>query len=427
MKIAIAGAGSRGDIQPLAGLAVELVRRGHDVRLICEERFGDLTEGRGVELRPASGDARAELEQASELFQKGDDPLTAARTMRDIARRNARRNVPELREHTAGMDLLVTTGPSALFGLSVAEKLGVPAVQAFLQPVVPTRAFPSPLAPLTTMPSWLNFAQHWVGAHVYWQFFRSVVNEARKDLGLQPWPVQGPFARMRRERAPVLLAHSRHVLPSPADWDEAIHVTGYWFLDRPDGWTPPQDLVRFLEAGEAPIYIGFGSMIMGDPAATSAMVAEAVRLVGCRAVIGAGWGGLRPEEVSDRMIGVECAPHDWLFPRMAAVVHHGGAGTTAAALRAGKPSVVTPFIADQFFWGWRLEKCGVAPPALRQDKLTTDDLARGLERVLQDAEMRRRAERMGGLIREENGVRNAAGILESIAQRARQPRRAVAV
>jgi sterol 3beta-glucosyltransferase len=334
--------------------------------------------------------------------------------MRDIARRNAREGVPELRRHTAGADLLVTTGPSALFGLSVAESLGVPAIQAFLQPVVPTRAFPSPLAPLTTMPAWLNFAQHWVGAHVYWHFFRSVVNEARRDLGLQPWPVQGPFARMRRERAPVLLAHSRHVLPSPADWDEAVHVTGYWFLDRPSGWTPPAALVRFLEAGPPPVYIGFGSMILGDAGSAAGMVEEAVRRAGCRAVVAAGWGGLKPQ-ASERLFAIDAVPHDWLFPRVAAVVHHGGAGTTAAALRAGKPSVVTPFIADQFFWGWRLEKCGVAPPALRQDKLTADDLVRGLERVLNDQIMRAQAERLGALIRQENGVASAAALVERVA------------
>jgi UDP:flavonoid glycosyltransferase YjiC (YdhE family) len=415
MRIAISAAGSRGDIQPMAGLAAALADRGHDVRLICEPRFADLVDGRGVEHRPVSGDAKAELEQARELFEKGDDPLTAARTMRDVARRNARTGVPELVRHVSDTDLLVTSGPTALFGLSVAERLNLPAVQAYLQPVVPTRAFPSPLAPLTAMPSWTNFAQHWVGAHVYWHFFRSVVNESRRDLGLEPWPVQGPFARMRRERKPVLLAHSRHVLPSPPDWDEAIHVTGYWFLDRPAGWRPPAELERFIAAGPPPVYIGFGSMILGDAQAASAMVAEAVRQAGCRAVVSAGWGGLKPAP-SASVFPIDCAPHDWLFPRMAAVVHHGGAGTTAAALRAGKPSFVTPFIADQFFWSWRLEKCGVAPTAVRQEKLTAEDLARGLERVLGDGAMRARAARLGELIRQEDGVGVAAEVIEAAAR-----------
>jgi sterol 3beta-glucosyltransferase len=259
-----------------------------------------------------------------------------------------------------------------------------------------------------------NYAQHWVGAQVYWQFFRSVVNDARRDLGLQPWPVPGPFARMRREGRPVLLAHSRHVLPSPPDWDAAVKVTGYWFLDRPDAWTPPAELVRFLEVGPPPVYIGFGSMMLGDARAAAAIVEEAVRRVGCRAVVGAGWGGLRPRASAD-ILPIDCAWHDWLFPRVAAVVHHGGAGTSAAALRAGKPSVVTPFIADQFFWSWRLEKCGVAPPAIRQDRLNVDDLARVLQRVLFDSAMRGRAERLGRLIREEDGVSAAADIIESVA------------
>ena len=425
MRIAIAAAGSRGDIQPLAGLAVALAARGHEVRLICENRFAELTEGRGVEHRPACGDAKAEMEQARELFEKGDDPLTAARTMRDVARRNARTGVPQLRAHVTGCDVLVASGPGALFGLSVAESLNIPAVQAYLQPVVPTRAFPSPLTPLTTMPAWLNFAQHWVGAHVYWQFFRPVVNESRRDLGLEPWPVQGPFARMRRERRPVLLAHSRHLLPSPPDWDEAVHVTGYWFLDRPDAWTPPRGLERFLQQGPPPVHIGFGSMILGDPEATSALVAAAVRQAGCRAVVSAGWGGLRPAESAD-LFPIESAPHDWLFPRVAAVVHHGGAGTTAAALRAGKPSIVSPFIADQFFWSWRLEKCGVAPPAIRQEKLTAEDLARGLQQVLQDTAMQARATRLGEMIRQEDGVGVAAAVIEATGREATAPLHALA-
>ena len=422
MRIAVTAAGSRGDIQPMAGLAVALSARGHEVSLVCEKQFAGLLEGRGVEHRVASGDSRVELEQARELFERGDDPLTAARTMRDVARRNARILVPELRRHAADVDLLVTSGPGALFGLSVAESLGIPAVQAYLQPVVPTRAFPSPLAPLTAMPSVFNFAQHWVGAQVYWQFFRSVVNDARRDLSLEPWPVQGPFARMMRERRPLLLAHSRHVLPSPRDWDETVQVTGYWFLDRPADWRPPEDLVRFLEAGPPPVYIGFGSMMLGDPRAAAAMVEAAVRQAGCRAVVGAGWGGLRPP-AGDAIFTIDGAWHDWLFPRVAAVVHHGGAGTSAAALRAGRPSVVTPFIADQFFWSWRLEKCGVAPPAIRQDRLNADDLARALHRVRHDAPMRARAERLGGLIRGEDGVGAAARVIEAAAV---PPRRALA-
>ena len=411
MRIAITAAGSRGDVQPMAGLAVELARRGHHVRLVCERQFASLIEGRGVEHAVASGDARAELRQARELFERGDDPLTVGRSMRDVARRNARVLVPELLRHASGCDLLVASGPGALFGLSVAERLNIPAVQAYLQPVVPTRAFPTPLAPLTDLPKMFNYAQHWVGAQVYWQFFRSVVNDARRDLGLQPWPVPGPFARMRREGRPMLLAHSRHVLPSPPDWDAAVKVTGYWFLDRPSDWTPPPELVRFLEAGPPPVYIGFGSMMLGDADAAAAIVEQAVRRVGCRAVVGAGWGGLKPSASADIM-PIDCAWHDWLFPRVAAVVHHGGAGTSAAALRAGKPSVVTPFIADQFFWSWRLEKCGVAPAAIRQDRLNVDDLSRALSRVLHDSVMRARAERLGQLIREEHGVGAAAAVIE---------------
>jgi sterol 3beta-glucosyltransferase len=226
------------------------------------------------------------------------------------------------------------------------------------------------------------------------------------------WPLAGPFARFSRERRPALLAFSEYVIPRPADWGAELEVTVYWFLAHPATWMPPEDLLRFLAAGPPPVYIGFGSMAIADPRMASAIVGDAVALAGCRAVISAGWAGLQPEGKNDDVYIADDLPHDWLLPRMAAIVHHCGAGTMASALRAGVPSVPVPFIADQFFWAWRLRRLGVAPAAVPHRKLTPQRLAAALRRVLDDQEMRRRARNLGELIRAECGLSSAVRAIE---------------
>ena len=210
------------------------------------------------------------------------------------------------------------------------------------------------------------------------------------------------------------MAYSCHIVPRPVEWHSGIEVTGYWFLDRPSAWLPPADLVRFLDAGPPPVYIGFGSMILADPEATVALVLAAVAQAGCRAVIAAGWGGLTPKALSPNVFALVEAPHDWLFPRMAAVVHHGGAGTTAAALRAGVPSIIIPFLGEQSFWAHTLVQRGVAHEALPQNRLAPSTLSRAITLALNDFSMRQRAVTLGALIREEDGVARAADWIETM-------------
>ena len=152
------------------------------------------------------------------------------------------------------------------------------------------------------------------------------------------------------------------MVPPPKDWPDWIHVCGYWFLDSPDiGWTPPEPLLSFMNSGSRPVYIGFGSIIVPDPDELTRTIIEAIKKAGIRAVISKGWSGRRPEveqikiEFPDSIFTLDSVPHDWLFPQMAAVVHHGGAGTTAAGFRAGLPTCIYPFFGDQFFWAARVD------------------------------------------------------------------------
>ena len=230
----------------------------------------------------------------------------------------------------------------------------------------------------------------------------------------------GPNARFRAERRPLLMACSPHVVARPRDWPAEVEMTGYWFLDRPPEWVPLPDLMRFLRADPPPICIGFGSMTMADPGATAALVTEAVAKAGCRAVIGAGWGGLRPPQQHDNIYSTEELPHDWLFPQMAAVVHHCGAGTTASALRAGLPSVPVPFMADQFFWVRRLRRLGVATAAVPHRKLSVQALVAALRNAMNDDEMRQRARSLGAAIRPEDGLLRAVAAVEKHASQLTQ-------
>jgi UDP:flavonoid glycosyltransferase YjiC (YdhE family) len=219
---------------------------------------------------------------------------------------------------------------------------------------------------------------------------------------------------------PVLYGFSPSVLPPPPDWSSEVHVTGYWFLDPPEDWTPPSRLVAFLEAGPPPLYIGFGSMGSRDPQKTSQLVLEALAPAKQRAVILSGWGGLETADLPAHAIAVDSVPFSWLFPRCAAVVHHGGAGTTAAGLRAGVPSVVIPFFGDQPFWGRHVAELGVGPAPIPRRKLTAERLARTIEIAVGDAGMRRRAAELGTAIRAEDGVAQAVALVTALPQRPRR-------
>jgi sterol 3beta-glucosyltransferase len=192
-------------------------------------------------------------------------------------------------------------------------------------------------------------------------------------------------------------------------------VTGYWFLNEADNWQPPPDLLDFLEAGPLPVFVGFGSMSGRDPARTARLVLQALTESGQRGLLTTGWGGLQAERLLENVFNIEAAPYDWLFPRVATVVHHGGAGKTATGLQAGKPTVICPFVADQPFWGQRMAALGAGPQPIPQRKLTADNLASAIQRTVTDAGMQRRAAELGQKIRAEDGIGRAVCSIEDYA------------
>jgi len=254
-----------------------------------------------------------------------------------------------------------------------------------------------------------------MGQQMMWQTFRAADNKARRQvLGIAPVSFWGPFALLEQDNRTILCGYSQHVIPIPKDWGNSIHVTGYWFLEPSAGWEPPADLVRFLKSGPPPVYIGFGSMVNRKPEEVADLVLRALERCGQRAVVSAGWGGIKAVELPQTICAIGSIPHSWLFPRMAAVVHHGGVGTTAAGLRAGVPAVITPFFGDQPYWGQRVHELGVGPRPIPRRQLTADRLAEAIHAAVTSTGMRDRSAQLGEHIRNEDGIGRAVEVLEQV-------------
>jgi UDP:flavonoid glycosyltransferase YjiC (YdhE family) len=297
----------------------------------------------------------------------------------------------------------------------VAEKMRVPSMGIYLQPFTRTIMFPSVGLPFgISFGPILNMLSHLLAEQMLWQLFRPKWNQwRREELGLGNEGIRGPFVRMVRDKYPIICAFSKHVVSKPWDWHENVEITGFLFLDGESGWTPPQALVDFLKAGPPPVYIGFGSMVTGKEDEVGQIAFEALRISGQRGIILSGWGGIgKSESSAHNVFVVDSVPHAWLFPQMAAVVHHGGAGTLGAGVRAGVPTIIIPHYADQFFWSNRIYKLGVGPRWIPRTKLTAEKLAQAITKAVTDQTMREKARQLGEAVRAEDGIANAVAAIE---------------
>jgi UDP:flavonoid glycosyltransferase YjiC (YdhE family) len=316
-----------------------------------------------------------------------------------------------------GMDLILTGLAGLYVGLALAEKLELPLVQAYYIPFTPTRLYPSFLLPPIPirLGGSLNRLTYHLARQVMWQGFRSADKLVReKELNLPPAPFFGPYNSEFSRDNPILYGFSPSVIPPPPDWDDNIHITGYWFLEQDENWIPPQPLVDFLQAGQPPIYVGFGSMSNSKPEETTRLVLNTLAATNQRGILLAGWGGMHMGDLPSTVFAVDSVPFSWLFPRMAAVVHHGGAGTTAAGLRAGVPSIVVPFFGDQPFWGSRVAKLGVGPAPIPLRKLSVERFSQAIQTAVSDTAMRRRAEELGAKIQAEDGIVRAVSLIDQL-------------
>jgi sterol 3beta-glucosyltransferase len=412
-RIAVVASGTRGDVQPYVALGAGLKHAGHDVRLIASENFASLAESAGLDFAANSPDIEQMLQSDAwrETTESGNFLKILGQMQAEMKRAAAQ--IAALTPPLLADAELIVTGMSGMGGpFSIAETRGIPVVQAYVVPFTPTRAYPSPLVPTLPFGGALNPASFHVMRQMMWQSSRLPDTLIRKQFGLRPRPLTGPYRAMARRDWPTLYGFSPQVLPVPADWPDDQHVTGYWFLGAAEDWSPPADLEAFLAAGPAPVYIGFGSMGSRNLEQSAHLALEALRLSGQRGVLSAGWGGMASNDLPDSVHMVGSLPHTWLFERMAAVVHHGGAGTTAAGLRAGVPSVIVPHMGDQAFWGRRVADLGAGPAPIPRKKLTAERLAQAIDTAVSHAAMRARADELGQRIRSEDGVGRAVAIID---------------
>jgi len=419
MKITMTLGGSRGDVQPCVALGIGLKAAGHEVCLAAPETFETLILGNGLDFHPTSLDPQ---EAVREALQGGDaNPLEFAWRSRRILAPIIEENAREYLEACRGADVVIYTLVGFL-GYGISRDLGIPRVGAMYGPLMnPARLYPSSFMPVfsgkldlpepSTIPGALkqlyNRLTYPVSQQILWQLLRAPANRALKAVpGLSPFSFMGPFSEITKTREPILNGWSPRILPQPPDWGPRIPVTGYWFVDRPEDWCPPEGLTDFLDSGPPPVSIGFGSMGAARSQELIETALDALKRAGRRGVLVTGWGGMTNTDLPDKVFKVDEVPHDWLFERVAAAVHHGGAGTTAASLRAGAPTVTVPFLADQSFWGSRVAALGAGPPPIPRSQLSAESLAQAIHQT-EDSRMRERARMLGAGIQDENGVGRA--------------------
>jgi sterol 3beta-glucosyltransferase len=405
--IVMAAFGTRGDVAPLTGLGSRLAERlGAEVTLAAQHPYQQMVTTAGLRFALLPNDT----ERSTRESAYGQAVVDGAR-MRPtkqvlVQMRDDLAGVGEAIAHAASdADLLLLEGPiGSLLGYHVAEALDIPSIGLFFQPVSATSEFAPPPLTARSFGRWGNRAA-WRLGDAGERVYTPLIDGLRTHLGL-PAESRGAYQRRRADTWPVLYGFSRHVVPRPADWRPGLDVTGYWWPTEPAGWRPPQYVVDFLQAGPPPVYVGLGSTATADGERLSNLVRSALRTAGVRGVVQSGWARLRGD--GDDILTVDDLPHSWLFPQMAAIVHHCGAGTAAAALRAGVPSVPVTGIMDQPFWARRLHALGAATAPLRRVTLTADDLAAAITTAISDESHRRRACELSQLIHDEDGAGNAA-------------------
>jgi len=411
VHITVLALGSYGDVLPIATLGKGLKAAGHQVRIATFENFGNMIAQHGLDFHPIRGDSQSILNTGGglALAESGQNIIRAWLTIMQsfgvLAESYARDlSSPALWE----TDIIINQLPGGLYGYDLAEKLDRPMFMAAVMPLTRTRAFPMLAFPsiFARFPGY-NALSYRIAEQLVWQWYRPTINRWRKEiLGLPKQSFWGYFGETGTSRIPILNGFSAHVVPCPPDWGEHVHITGYWFPEDED-WQPPDKLRRFIEVGSPPVFIGFGSMPVRNPTRTTAIILEALKQSELRGILHTGWARIGNDDLPDYVFKIDYAPYGWLFPQMAAVVHHGGSGTTAFGLRAGVPSLVVPFLFDQFYWGKRIFTLGVGPEPIPHRKLSVARLVEALTIATNDTSMCQRAATLGEKIRGEDGIKKA--------------------
>jgi UDP:flavonoid glycosyltransferase YjiC (YdhE family) len=410
MRFTVVTYGSEGDTRPLVALARGLLDAGHELRLFAEQSTIGSAQSLGVPVEALAGDLKSMLPLENPLRElTGADLMKGVREGLRVVNGNTGAWMRAVADHARGSDAILYAGLATMMAQTLAEALRRPAIGLWLQPTTTTREFPSPVLPPMRLPGWLNRLSYRLSPQAAVRFFyqRAAVT-ARKEIF-------GPVTRgIQPDENPMLYGFSKHLVQRPADWPAGHQICGHWPMP-PGDWCPPQALLDFLAAGPPPIYLGLGAV--ASFVRQRGLTAIIAAIAGRRTVFFPGWSRIDASMLPENFFVVGNTPHPWLFPQTSLVIHHGGAGTSHTATRAGVPSIALPVGADQFFWAGRLAAVGVAPDYVRAGKITTAALVKMIE-FTEREQVRERARELAAAMAQEEGVAVAVGAVARLMETA---------
>ena len=408
MNIAILTYGSRGDVQPFLPLARGLQENGHHVIIAAPARFAKLITEHGIQFALLAGDPE---DLSRRLNDSGYNYFKLIRELMNHAIEIGAQVLQQTEEACKDADLIIHTFTHVVGAHTLAREKNIPDIHVQLFPMfTPTGDYPN-----IAMPDLgsrvLNRFTHSMSSKIAWWSAKSGFEQVRRRAGLPKrklfWPFDDtPF----RLRTPILCAWSPGILSPSSDWATRMHVTGYFFFPPDESYLPPSELKSFLKMGEPPICVSFGSMVNTDAKRIDEIVYQSLKQTNNRGIILSGWSGMKNKSSND-LLYLESLPHDWLLPRCKMIIHHGGAGTTSAGLRAGIPNIVVPFTADQPFWGNRVHAVGAGPKPILVKNLSVEKLTHAIAEA-ETKLTRERARVIGQRIRSEGGVKDAMELIE---------------
>ena len=404
-----------------------MIDAGHTIQLATHQAFAELVRSYDIPFFALDDEPREifQTEEGQRLLAHGTNPYRFAQQFAHWLGVRTPFYMQRAQEASRDGDVIVVAFASLMIGYTLAEKYKKRLVITQLQPtLLSTTELPEPTSPwLPQKPLLLgktmNRLSHVMAQQYTRLLFLPAANAARKSLYHLPPLSRNFYATLPDIADLVLCAYSPLLLPRPSDWSKNIYVTGFWTLQHQEGWQPESDLVSFLHSGSVPIYIGFGSTNSYQSTETIGMVEAALTQLEQRGILLVDKNVARSQQRSSLLYLTNGVAHDWLFPQMQAIVHHGGAGTTAASLQAGVPTIIVPSISDQWFWGYQVARIGVGPHPLNRKNLTTQGLVERLSTTIHDQQMRQRAKEFGAYIQKENGVEQAVHLLNTLDARHR--------
>jgi UDP:flavonoid glycosyltransferase YjiC (YdhE family) len=418
LRILLIAFGTRGDVQPTIAIGKALKALGHEVGIFTSFNFEDWVIKHNLTFYRSSLDVKKMMQEGEgqDWAENGSKPIFQAKLMRKLVNQDGWLLSKELWQICQNMDMLISSFTSNTYVASMAEKLNIKHISLMFQPsLIASRS--GMVLPKALFPNKTNFINYLFSKILIepacWYLYGPLTNRIRKELLGLPLLNEREYLK-RAKQTLTLHTYSNKIVPQPLDWPSSFHTTGYCFFDEDNQeWKAPKELIEFLDTKEPVISVGFGSMTGRNREHFSKQVLEAIKKVGCKAVLLSGWSEIKNNGSSKNIFEISHIPHRWLFQRVKAVVHHGGAGTTAAGLREGKPTVIVPHLGDQPFWGERIFQLGLGAKPIFRNELNATNLAKAIYTVISDQQIEKNAQTIAKELEKEDGLKQVVKFIEN--------------